>query len=155
MTQDYFMRLIDQVAVMLARIVGLRAAGDNSGAQEELDVQCRQAIGLDISRLQQMSPEALSGLLRTSGGLRPSRAILLAELLLKDAEMQENDPSRAAVDYLHAFCLISDTIESLDADDQRDYHPKMQFLLGKLRPSQSDPYIADKLKEYESRQTPS
>jgi hypothetical protein len=148
MPQDYFLRLIDQVAIMLAQIMGKKAAGDDAGAKDELSAQCRQTIGLDISQVQQMSPEALGQRLETAAGLRQARAILLAELLLKDAEMNSEDERRTALDHLHAFCLIAGAVDSLDPDDQRAYRAKLKLVADRLAPMQSDPYVAQKLREY-------
>lgn len=145
------MRLIDQVSIMLAQIMGKKAAGDDAGAKAELEAQCRQTIGLDVAEVQQMSPETLAQRLETAAGLRQARAILLAELLLKDAEMNAPNERRAAVDYLHAFCLIADTINALDPDDQRVYRAKLQFLVDRLKPLQNDPYVAAKLRDYGDR----
>ena len=153
MPQDYFLRLIEQVSIMLAQIMGKKAAGGDAGAKQELDTQSRQTSGLDIAQLQQMSPEALRHHLETADGLRQARAILLAEWLLKDAEMNSNDERRQAIDQLHAFCLIASSIDSLDPDDQRVYRPKLQFLIDRLTPLQNDPYIATKLREYRAKQT--
>ena len=154
MPQDYFLRLIDQVAIMLAKIMGKKAAGDDAGAKAELEAQCRQTIGLGVTEVQQMSPETLAQRLETAAGLREARSILLAELLLKDAEMNAEDERRAAVDYLHAFCLIADAVNSLDPDDQRVYRPKLQFLIDRLKPLQNDPYVAAKLRDYGERVKP-
>src|SRR5450432_4114978 len=106
MPQDYFLRLIDQIAIMLAEIARLEASGDGSGARAELSEQCRQTVGLDITQVQQMSPEALGQLLETAVGLRQTRAVMLTELLLKDAEMHSGDIGRQSLDRLHAFCLL-------------------------------------------------
>jgi len=150
MPEDYFLRLVDQISIMLAQIVRREVAGDNSGAKAELNAQCRQTLGFDILQIQQMSPEALRQLLNTAVGLRQTRAIMLAELLLKDAEMSSNDHSRATIDSLHAFCLIADAVDSLDVDDQRVYRVKLKTLADRLKEMQSNPYVADKLKQYES-----
>jgi hypothetical protein len=152
MPQDYFLRLIEQVSIMLAQIMGKKAAGDDAGATAELEAQCRQTIGLDVTEVQQMSPETLVQRLETAAGLREARSILLAELLLKDAEMNaQDDERRATVDYLHAFCLIAGAINSLEPDDQPIYRAKLQFLVDRLSPLQNDPYIATKLREYGDR----
>jgi hypothetical protein len=152
MPQDYFLRLIDQVAIMLARIAGREIAGDKAGAKEELDAQCRETIGLEVPQLQHLSPEELAQLLNTADGVRQGRAIMLAELLMKDAEMHPVDEPRKTVDYLHAFCLIAYAIDSLDVEDQRVYRPKLQALIDRLGSLQSDPCIAAKLKHYESQE---
>jgi hypothetical protein len=97
-----------------------------------------------------MPPEALAQLLNTSGGLRQGRAILLAELLLKDAEMHQEDASRATIDYVHAFCLLADTIDMLDVEDQAIYRPKIHALAIRLKDMQTNPYIKEKLTQHES-----
>jgi hypothetical protein len=76
---------------------------------------------------------------------------MLSELLLKDAEMHPEDVSRVSLDRLHAFCLIADVVDSLDVDDQRTYRTKLKLLLDQLRPLQDNPYIAAKLREYDSQ----
>ncbi len=150
MPEDYFLRLIDQVAIMLSQIASREVAGDNSGAKAEVNAQCRQAMGLDISQVRRMSPEALAQLLNTAAGLRQSRAVLLSELLLKDAEMHPEDEGRVSLNRLQAFCLIASVVDSLDVNDQRVYRSKLEVLIEQLRPLQSNPYIAAKLREYES-----
>ena len=153
MSRDYFFRLIDQIAMMLAQIAARENAGDQIGAKAELDALCRETVGLDVSQVQQMSPEALAQRLNTAAGLRQTRSITLAELLLKDAEMNSADERRTTVDFLHAFCLIASTVDSLDVDDQRMYRPKLKNLLDRLTPLQINEYVAAKLREYGPGQT--
>jgi hypothetical protein len=150
MARDYFLRMIDQIAAVLEEIDERQRTGDNSGAKAELNSRSQQAVGLDISQIQRMSPEAVAQLLETAGGLRQGRAILLAELLLKDAEMHQEDASRATIDYVHAFCLLADTIDMLDVEDQARYRPKIQDLAARLKDLQTHPYIRDKLRQHES-----
>src|SRR5438105_7229420 len=150
MARDYFLRMIDQIAAVIEEINERQRSGDNSGAKAELNSQSRQAVGLDISQIQRMSPEAVAQLLETAGGLRQGRAILIAELLLKDAEMHHEDVSRATIDYVHAFCLLADVIDMLDAEDQATYRPKLHALASRLKDMQAHPYIREKLRQHES-----
>ena len=150
MARDYLLRMIDQIAAVLEEIDERQRSGDNSGAKAELNSRSQQAVGLDISHIQRMPPEALAQLLNTSGGLRQGRAILLAELLLKDAEMHQEDASRATIDYVHAFCLLADTIDMLDVEDQATYRPKIHALAIRLKDMQTNPYIKEKLRQHES-----
>ncbi len=150
MAKDYFLRMIDQIAAVLEEINERQRSGDNSGAKAELSSQSQQTLGLDISQIQRMSPEAVAQLLDTSGGLRQGRAILLAELLLKDAEMHHEDASRATIDYVHAFCLLADTVDMLDVEDQATYRPKVQALAARLKDLQTHPYIREQLRQHES-----
>jgi hypothetical protein len=149
MARDYFLRMIDQIATLIEEIEERQRSGDNSGAKAELNSRSQQALGLDISQIQRMSPEAVAQLLETSGGLRQGQGILLAELLLKDAELHPEDAPRATVDYVHAFCLLADTVDMLDVEDQATYRPKLQALAVRLQDLQSHPYIGEKLRQHE------
>jgi hypothetical protein len=148
MPQDYFLRLIDQIAIMLAAIARQAASGDRGGARAEISEQCRQTIGLDISQIQQMSPEALGQLLESSAGLRQTRAVMIAELLLKDSEMHAGDLGRVTLDRLHAFCLLASVVDSLDTDDQRVYQQKLGELRDFLSELSNNPYVASKLAQF-------
>lgn len=148
MPQDYFLRLIDQISIMLAEIARLVASGDGSGARAEISERCRQTVGLDITQIQQMSPEALAQLLKTSAGLRQTRAVMLAELLLKDAEVHAGDLGRVSLDRLHAFCLLAAVVDSLDTDDQRVYRQKLEGLRDYLSGLSDNPYVTSKLAQF-------
>lgn len=153
MPQDYILRLIDQIAIMLAEITRLEASGDGTGARAEISERCRQAIGLDISQIQQMSPEALGQLIETSAGLRQTRAVTLAELLLRDAEMHAGDLGRVSLDRLHAFCLLASVVACLDREDQRVYRRKLETLRDHLAELSNDPYVASKLAQFAASRT--
>jgi hypothetical protein len=145
MGRDYFLRMVDQIAALLEEIDQRQRSGDNSGAKAELDSRCEGIVGLDVSQIQRMSPEAVADLLNTAGGLRQSRAITLAELLLKDAEMHVADGVRVMIDRVHAFCLLADNVDQLDLDDQKTYQPKLREVANQLSDFREHPYIGEKL----------
>jgi hypothetical protein len=153
MPQDYIMRLIEQIAALVASIVAKERAGLHSEASADLDEKTQQTIGMGIRDVRRLSPEALSRLLQSSGGLRYGRAVMLAELLLHDAVISEatGQDSDALLDYLHAFCLLSDSVDTLSEDDQAVYRPKLEALVTHLRSLPAHPYVAEKLFEYDSR----
>ena len=62
MAKDYFLRMIDQIAAVLEEIDERQRSGDNSGAKAELNSRSQQAVGLDISHIHRMSPEAVAQL---------------------------------------------------------------------------------------------
>ncbi len=135
-------------SIALAEIARLKAAADRNGADAALKAWSKKTIGLDISQIQQMSPEALSELLETAPGLRQARGIMLAELLLQDAELPAEESARQALDRLHAFCLIAAVVDSLLADDQRVYRAKLEDLRRQLESLEGNSYIAGKLAQY-------
>ncbi len=146
MGRDYFLRMVDQIAALLEEIDQRQRSGDNSGAKAELNSRCEEIVGLDVSQIQRMSPERVAELLNTAGGLRQSRSITLAELLLKDAEVHSADAVRATIDRVHAFCLLNDNVDQLDLDDQKTYQPKLREIASQLSDFREHPYLGEKLR---------
>src|SRR4029434_1918281 len=120
MAQDYIMRLIEQVGQMLASILRLCKAGRHEEAGREIDSCCWQTIGMSVEKIRRASPENIARLLEQCGPARHARAIVLAELLLQDAELGDvtGNSEEALLSRLHAFCLLLSTVEVLDLSDQ-------------------------------------
>ncbi|HEY5036323.1 MAG TPA: hypothetical protein VII74_04240, partial [Chthoniobacterales bacterium] len=72
--------------------------------------------------------------------------------LLLDASLGDalRDCSRASLDYLHAFCLLSDSLAALEPEDQALYRTKADSLAVRLRELPSSSYIDEKLRRYEA-----
>ena len=64
------MRLIQQVAQMVAAILGHRNAGRMVEAAQEVDRSCFQTAGLPLALIRQATPEALREFLPTGGHQR-------------------------------------------------------------------------------------
>ncbi len=153
MPQDYIMRLIERIAALLAGIIAKERAGLHSEARAEIDEKTQQTIGMGLRKVRRLSPEAVSQLLQSSGGLRYGRAVILAELLLHDAAIAgtTSQVSDTLLDYLHAFCLLSDSVGTLSEEDQAVYRPKLDALVARLRSLPAHPYVNERLREYDSR----
>jgi len=153
MPRDYIMRLIEQIATLLTSIIAKERAGLHSEARADIDEKAQQTIGMGLGDVRRLSPEAVSQLLQSSGNLRYGRAVILAELLLHDAANYDaiGEDGDALLDYLHAFCLLSDSIGTLSAEDQAVYRPKLEALARHLRSLPADPYVSEKLLQYDSR----
>ena len=155
MVRDYVMRLVEQVAKMLASFVAKREVGRHEEARAELDAICHEHIGLTLDFVKRTSPEAVAESLAASGALRHARAVLLSELLTHDADLS-SDAGRvaeAAVARLHAFCLLADSMEMLSRDEQATYRPKLDRLAENLRALGGDPYVQSKLQRHRPDQS--
>ena len=153
MPRDYIMRLVEQIAQMLASVIAKRRAGQHDEAKRELDAMCLEHIGLSLDFVRRASPEAVSEALANSGALRPVRSVALAELLIQDAEMCD-DAGRAApaaFSRLHAFCLLADNVDSLTRDEQAIYRPKLDQLARQLEVLRDNPFVGAKLRQYAER----
>lgn len=150
MQRDYIMRLIEQIAALVASIVAKERAGRFSEARADLEEKVRQTMGMNLCDLKRLSPEVVSQLLESSGGLRYGRSVVLAELLLHDAAISDatGESSDSLLGYLHAFCLLADTIDTLTEEDQAVYRPKLKELTTRLKHLSKHPYVGAKLAQY-------
>lgn len=149
------MRLVAQIAALLAGVVAKQQAGKLAEAREELERTCRQTIGLSLPQLKQLSPEAVAQRLNSAGALRHVRAVTLAELLLLDAEFPEADgeASQPRSGLVHAFCLLADSMSALSHEDQATYRAKLNQLTARLGDLRTHPYIKERLRDETSRAT--
>ncbi len=127
----HILRLTAQIAAMLAAIMGKRNDGKITEVSgQDLEKLSLQTIGLPISTPVQMSPKTLRDHLAMSGLNRYHRSVMLAEMLIQEAEMSALGDSTpyALVCYTHAFCLLSDSIDHLSSDEQASCRPKLASL---------------------------
>jgi len=85
--RDYLLQLAQQVAQMLAAILGHREAGRSAEAGLVAEEACAQLIGLPLATVRGLTPESLAGLLAQNEAQRVGRSVWLAELLIEDAAL--------------------------------------------------------------------
>ena len=78
--RDYLLRLVEQMARVLARVRELLATGKTLEAREELERAARGA-GLDLSLASTLAPSSLLPMLSVGGEVDRSKCALFAELL--------------------------------------------------------------------------
>jgi hypothetical protein len=148
MAQDYIMRMVEQIAAMLAAIIAKRRLGQTEEAKADLAALSLQTIGLPLDTVRQLAPDALASHLAASGGNRYSRSVMLAELLIQDAEMLDGDAQAetALRSRLHAFCLLFDAFPVLSREEQSIFRPKLEMLAAKLERLPPNPFTTEKLR---------
>ena len=130
MAQDYLLRLIEQVSQMIAEILALRKIGRISDAAEQIEAMCQQNIGLPLDLVKRSAPETILQLLESSGGTQHIRAVMLAELLLQDGELNDaaGKNREATISRAQARVLLARNIDRLSPDDQTVYRRKLEAL---------------------------
>ncbi len=130
MPQDYLLRMIEQVAQMLAEILRLRKIGRISDAAEQIKAACGRVVGLPFDVVKRSAPETILQLLESGGGTRHVRAVMLAELLLQDAELSDSigKEREAAIGRAQGLVLLAYSINSLSPEEQKIYRPKLDAL---------------------------
>ena len=130
MAQDYLLRLIEQVSQMIAEVLALRKIGRISDAAEQIEAMCQQNIGLPLDLVKRSAPETILQLLESGGGTQHIRAVMLAELLLQDAELNDaaGKNREATISRAQARVLLARNIDRLSPDDQTVYRRKLEAL---------------------------
>jgi hypothetical protein len=151
MARDYILRLIEQLATMVAAFISRRKAGETIQAREDLENTSVRTIGFTLSEIKGLAPEEVARILNRSGALRVTRALILAELLRLDAEWHQEDRTgdQLTANYVHAFCLTADSIDSLSLDEQPHFRARLASYAEKLGDLRNHPYIAERLARFE------
>jgi len=133
MPQDYILRLIEEVALMLAELARLKS-GEKPA---RISALCLRETGLPLDFVKHSAPDTILRLLETGGGTQYARAVLLAELLLQDADVSESAGKNreAIISRAQAATLLEDSIDQLSPDEQAVYRPKLDALRFDLKPS--------------------
>jgi hypothetical protein len=140
--RNYLARLVQAREIMLNGIlVRMAVAGNDDEAMSEIESACKRTTGLFLDVVRRTAPERLEELIHC--GQTDFRSILLAKLLIKDAELNEKlgkEPS-AIVSRLQAYCLICDSLKFLGPEEQAEYQKKLNVLAAALQAKCDDPYV--------------
>jgi hypothetical protein len=92
--RDWLVRLVEQLAAALGRVLGLRRSAAFGEARAELERAAREAAGLELSLVGRLSPGSAARLVR-----EPARLAALARLALERARVEgdagEGEAARA------------------------------------------------------------
>ena len=98
LTEDYFMRMINQMLAVLTQILYHREAGQYQEAQVLIDRSLEQLLGVRPNLLKQMDDASILRLLTTQGELDPDRLALVADLYKLEGDLlKEQDKNQEAV----------------------------------------------------------
>jgi len=108
LTEDYFMRMINQVLAVLTQILYHKEAGQYQEAQVLIDQSLEQLLGVRPNLLKQMDDASLLRLLTTQGELDPDRLAMVAELykIEGDLLLAQNQKQEAILEYKRSLTLF-------------------------------------------------
>ena len=66
MARDYILRLIEQIATMLAALMSRREAGEIIAAREDLENTCVRMVGFTLTEIKGLAPEEVAKILERS-----------------------------------------------------------------------------------------
>jgi len=131
MPQDWFLRLIEQISIMLAELSRLKS----SEKPARISALCLRETGLPFDFVKHSSPETILELLESGGATQHIRAVLLAELLLQDAELSEaaGKAREALISKAQAQALLMHSVDQLEPEEQAVCRPKLEALTNRLK----------------------
>ena len=127
-TEDYIMRMISQMVMVLASIIGLRKAGQYQEARQLINQSLEQLLGLDAVLIKQMDESSLLKVLTSQGDLDTDRLYIIAELYEQEGHTfsDQDDIPNANADYGRALIFYLEIALS-------DYHQDYPELPHKIR----------------------
>ncbi len=101
LTEDYFMRMINQMLAVLIQILYHKEAGQYQEAQILIDQSLEQLLGVRPDLLKQMDDTSVLQLLTTQGELVPDRLAMVADLYKLEGDLlaDQNQNHEALQDY--------------------------------------------------------
>src|SRR6185503_9403706 len=97
---------------------------------------CLEKTGLPFDYVKRSAPQEVLAVLGQGGSLQPIRAVILAELLLQDSELNRaaGRVRDATIERVQAGALIAASIDRLGLEDQERYRSKLTALMSELQP---------------------
>jgi tetratricopeptide (TPR) repeat protein len=134
-TEDYLMRIINQVLAVLMTAIGLRKAGKYSEARQALEQAIEQLTALPASIVDLMEDEALLSTLNTNGQLDVGRLALLADLYQEQGEIFSGmgKQDQAFVEFARALRFDLEVALFDDANLSTENIGKIEGLLHRLK----------------------
>jgi hypothetical protein len=128
---DYILTIVEQVGLLLRELARARAAEK----PERLSAIFLRETGLPLDVVRHSAPETILQLLASGGAVQYARAIVMAELVLQDAAMNESIGKirEATVARAQARALIAHSIDQLSPEEQAVYRPKLEALTRDLK----------------------
>ncbi|MFN2212041.1 MAG: DUF6483 family protein [Anaerolineales bacterium] len=87
LTEDYFLRMINQMLVVLTQILYHKDAGQYQEAQILIEQSLEQLLGVRPGLLKQMDDDSVLRLLTSQGELDPDRLAMVAELYKLEGDL--------------------------------------------------------------------
>jgi hypothetical protein len=87
LTEDYLIRQINLAIAALAKILGLKTAGQYQAALYEIDQLLEQLIGLRSYMIKNLSDEGILAMLSNSEGVDTDRLLIVADLIKHEGDI--------------------------------------------------------------------
>lgn len=133
-TRDYFMRMIHQLAQVIAKVLKLSEVKQYNEALEEIQLSAKQLLGMELRLLTSLSDTEIIRLLSVGDRFDVEKCVVTAELLrligeVKERQVDENGKFNCFATSLSLYLeLLFRETETLP----KEYFDEIDVLIGKL-----------------------
>lgn len=133
-TRDYFMRMIQQLAHLIAKVLELSEVKLYEEASEEIQLSSKQLLGMDLRMLTSLSDTEFIRLLSLGERFDVEKCVVAAELLrlLGDVAEREGIENRKYHCYTTSLSLFLELLFRESETLPREYFDEIDVLIKKL-----------------------
>lgn len=133
-TRDYFLRMIHQLAQVVARVLRLSELKQHEEALEEIQGSSKQLLGMDLRLLTSLSDEEFIRLLSLGDRFDVEKCVATAELLRLVGTVGENQhhDNTAYRCYTTSLSLFLELLFRESETLPKEYYDHIEHLIGKL-----------------------
>ena len=133
-TRDYFLRMIHQLAQVIAKVLKLSEAKQHDEALEEIQRSSKQLLGIDLRFLTSLSDTEIIRLLSLGERFEVEKCVVTAELLRLIGEVKERQADEHATynSYTTSLSLFLELLFRESETLPKEFFDEIDVLIGKL-----------------------
>lgn len=133
-TRDYFLRMIHQLAQVVAKVLGLSQLKQYPAALWEIELSSKQLLGMDLRMLTTLSDEEFVRLLALGERFDVEKCVVAGELLRLTGEVkdQEGDERERFHCYATSLSLFLELLIRESGVLPKEYFDEIELLIGKV-----------------------
>jgi hypothetical protein len=149
-TRDYFLRMIHQLAQVIAKVLKLGQVQQYDAAMEEIQHSSKQLLGMDLRLLTTLSDEEFIRLLSLGDRFDVEKCVVAGELLrlVGEVKEQEGDAGEVHHCYTTSLSLFLELLIRESGVLPKEYFDEIELLIGKVSSYEIPVRLHEKLFRY-------
>ena len=149
-TRDFFLRMIQQLAQVIAKVLKLGSVQQYDAAMEEIQRSSRQLLGMDVLLLTTLSDEEYVRLFTLGNRFDVEKCVVAGELLrlVGDVKSQQGEAGKAFQCYTTSLSLFLELLIRESGVLPKEYFDEIELLIEKATPYEIPVGVQKKLFRY-------
>lgn len=133
-TRDYFLRMIHQLAQVIAKVLKMSEVKQYDSALEEIQLSAKQLLGMDLRMLTSLSDTEFIRLLSLGERFEVEKCVVTAELLglIGKVRERQGDEDGKYSSYSTSLSLFLELLFRESETLPKEYFDEIDMLIGKL-----------------------